>query len=388
MSMVTLSPALHRMFGPENKIEHCSYVLLIAIYTGLSADVPYSWQPVLTAISCVIYAFNRASNLQPYLTGLLLMIEGASTRIFEFLSNAGLSVSRQTVDRAKESLSKDALQHAITLAKSPSQAWILVFDNINLYLRKHHSQRLDHFNDMIHATNAALIQLPPSVEETVFDIQQWLKLQTKRSEFELSKLRPTEDEDNFMATCFDAIIAQAIVDNCPGRKKWSNFKETRHSVYANLPKDRPLSPEKTVATPIGALDVNEGSKAGCVEVIAAVRERLGFTEEEMASKMRLVAGDLLTVRFLRAARAQRQDEADPFDRLAFIHPVAQLFHYEMNAGLMLMKTHAINCVNDAGSLARQKDHLHRIFDINKPSYADAKALISHSLIARILDCLM
>jgi hypothetical protein len=55
---------------------------------------------------------------------------------------------------------------------------------------------------------------------------------------------------------------------------------------------------------------------------------------------------------------------------------------------MLMRTHYGHAVEDPASLAAHKGLLNRKWDVNKPNYAAAKSLIRHSLIARILHCVM
>lgn len=49
-----------------------------------------------------------------------------------------------------------------------------------------------------------------------------------------------------------------------------------------------------------------------------------------------------------------------------------------------MRIHFGNATTDPGSLAKHKGLLDRTWDANKPNYADAKALIRHSLVSRIL----
>lgn len=321
--------------------------------------------------------------------GLLAMIEGSSTRLHNCLHQAGLAISRRTADRARSFLSADAIKYAEDLAKNSPNAWFLTFDNINLYLRKHHQQRLDNANSMIHATNCALIMLPGSIDTTVFSSpQEWLALRSKRALFSPSQLQISDEDDYFMADCFDWMIAQIIADHVPefqGGKIWSQIRRELSKIS---PKDRPLMPEKTVTAPLGVVDINEGSKAGCASVPTEMSAKLNMAKEEMASKVRILGGDNLTTRYLRVAQGELSDDVDVFNRLEYLHPVSQLFHFDMNACSMVLKTHALNYSNDAGSLSRQKDALQRVFDLNKAPYADAKALISHSLIARVKVCLM
>ncbi|KAJ7880206.1 hypothetical protein B0H13DRAFT_1891844 [Mycena leptocephala] len=68
----------------------------------------------------------------------------------------------------------------------------------------------------------------------------------------------------------------------------------------------------------------------------------GFTETEYAAKARIIVGDWLTSNNIRGARRDRKDDINDMERLAYVE------------------------------------------ELKKPNYAGAKALIRHSLIARIL----
>lgn len=321
--------------------------------------------------------------------GLLAMVEGASNRMFGCLNHAGLSVSRLTIERVRKHLSTDALNIAKAVANDDSRPWFLIFDNINIYLRKHHGQRINDLNNMLNITNCAIIRLPSHIKKTVFDTpMEWLSRRMKRKSFNLSVMNLTRDDTQFMAKCFDAMIARMILDHCPNHELWKGRREITRAVYDMMPKVRVLAPHKTETAPLGVVDVNESSKKGCIAVLSAILERLGCTKEWMVSCLRLVAGDYLTVRNLRSAQDQRKDDVNVFERLAYMHPISQLFHFDLNAGLSLMKAHSINTINNAGSISRQKDVLQRSFDINKPSFADAKSMITHSLIARVMTCIM
>ena len=77
-------------------------------------------------------------------------------------------------------------------------------------------------------------------------------------------------------------------------------------------------------------------------------------------------------------------------RLSYVSELSQLFHFDLNASAMVLKTYlgTETALLNASSLSRHKDQLHRTFDVNKAPYSDAKSLIQTSLFARLLDCVM
>ena len=155
-----------------------------------------------------------------------------------------------------------------------------------------------------------------------------------------------------------------------------------------MPQDRPLPPKKTDAHPFGVFNVNEGSKKGIVKVLEAIKDRSTLSWERWSGKMRLILGDWLTSSNLRAARRDRADDVNSMERLEYVEELSNLFHFALQATHMLIQTHYGHAVPDPTSLAVHKGLLGRTWDVNKPNYAAAKALVRHSLIARLLHAVM
>lgn len=89
-----------------------------------------------------------------------------------------MRVKQRTIERLRVRLSEDAIQLAINYVVS-GQLFYIIFDNINIYLRKA-EQRLHHLNEMIHATNAAIIPIP-DVDPKFEDLDAFHKLRGERS---------------------------------------------------------------------------------------------------------------------------------------------------------------------------------------------------------------
>lgn len=113
-----------------------------------------------------------------------------------------------------------------------------------------------------------------------------------------------------------------------------------------------------------------------------------MSKEEFSAKVRILKGDLSTVRNLCGARRDRTDDVDAMEQLIYAQELSELFHWALNAVHMLVQVHLGNSVQDPGSLSNHKDLLGRIWDVNKPDYAAAKSLLRHSFTARLFDCVM
>ncbi|KAK6971389.1 hypothetical protein R3P38DRAFT_3242489 [Favolaschia claudopus] len=305
-----------------------------------------------------IMAFTRdtGANVFPMILGLFLEIGGTSSRILATLSSAGACVSITAIERLKKILSEDAVAHA---------------------------KRLFIKNSMIHATNAAVIALSDAVY-TAENLEAKQKLRGKRAAATGADIIPTDEDKEKMYSSFVGIVMTLIIAYCPGNEEWKERDEMLKAAEDTMASDRPLQPKKSDARPAGVFDVNEGSKKGIIEMLESLQEFTGVDKEQWSSKARIIVGDWLTSNNIRGARRDRMDDVTPMERLEYVEELSALWHFALNATHMIMRLHFGDSVLDPGSLAKHKGLLNRIWDAEKSNYADAKALIRHSLIARIL----
>ncbi|KZS96883.1 hypothetical protein SISNIDRAFT_406895 [Sistotremastrum niveocremeum HHB9708] len=337
-------------------------------------------------LSSILYACNRATNYLSLSMGLFLVIEGASDRTVACLNRMGMCVSKRSVERMRKRLSADAIASARRVIRS-NRRWMWIFDNINIYVCKS-QQRLTNQNNMINATNGAVIALPSWVPNLAFDLGSFHRMRGGRKEFDYTLLRLSSADANFFSTGFKAVIAHLLFRYCPGRKKWANRTVLQQQIAEAMPSVRPIPAEKSQGYPIGAMDVDEGSKKGVIGVMTEFQRQSGLSEQELSASVVIVGGDQLTIKNLRSARNERSRDVSVFHRLSYICELAQLFHYDLNSKTTIFRTHTGTSNINPASLSRHKDVLKRRFDIKKPNYADAKSLIHHSLIARIILGLM
>lgn len=103
--------------------------------------------------------------------------------------------------------------------------------------------------------------------------------------------------------------------------------------------------------------------------------------QKWSSKVRIIVGDWLTSANFRAARRDCHNNVNEMERLGCGEENSALWHHTLQATHMVMHTHYGHAVDDPTSLAAHKGPLNRTWDVSKPNYAAAKALICHSLIA-------
>lgn len=241
---------------------------------------------------------------------------------------------------------------------------------------------------MINATNCAIIGISDVEPFTEADLAEQLALRGGRAKATPADILPTPEDDKIVGQSFVALIAEMIVAFTPGNSRWKDRKDIAAAVAEMMPKDRPLPATQSDARPFGLFDVNEGSKKGVVKVLGSVQERSTLSQRVWSSIWRIFVGDWLTSNNLRAARRDRTDDVDAMERLDYAQELSAPFHFALQATHMIMRTHYGHAVTDPSSLAAHKGLLNRKWDVNKPNYAAAKSLIRHSLIARILHCVM
>ncbi|KAJ7823822.1 hypothetical protein B0H14DRAFT_2597693 [Mycena olivaceomarginata] len=287
-------------------------------YAGFARNPVFA---ILVCLSMLVFVRNRATNVLPLILGLFFKISGTSTRVIQMLSNAGVCVSGDTIERLKE----------------------------------RSQQRLSNTNDMINATNCAIIGINGVESFTPADLTEKLALRGNRAQAKPADILPTPEDNEI----------KMIVAYCPGNGLWHERKEIAAGVAKMMPLDRPLPPEKTDG---------QGSKKGVVKVLQSVQEHSTLSQKIWSSISRIFVGDWLTSNNLRAARRDRTDDINTMERLRTECTMA----LALQATHMIMRTHYGQAVEDPASLAAHKGLLNRKWDVNKPNYA-AKSQVAANI---------
>lgn len=147
--------------------------------------------------------------------------------------------------------------------------------------------------------------------------------------------------------------------------------------------------------PLPAFHIDESSKVGNAEVIKAIMEELGepTLATDFAEKVRLVAGDQLSVARLREVAATRAGNEGGAASLRWALFVPGLFHYKMAATSGLLLAHLGKKNRDTTNPASLHAHntiLGRkpIVATSLPPFRTGRDLIFVSLYARIFHCLL
>lgn len=297
------------------------------------------------------------------------------------------------MQRCLVSLSQNAEERANVFIRTAGRLWGLVYDNINFTLRKA-SQRLDSTTEQLNATTSAVFSLPTkfasAAYEAVLSVADKNKAAGKRSLLSPADLALSPSKQKQMAEALRHQVRMILLTYAPGlQKKNKRNRRVRRSVTTMKPQIRVLSHEKTEFYPLRALAQEEASVAGTIKVVVKLfTQVLRLAEEVVASQLRLLVGDWLTIRNLRLVKDEVAEEFTSFTRMDWIHEASMPFHFQLNAMHMLFRTHLGHpSDNNPSSLEHHRVLLKRSkLDPTKPEYNKAKELLYHSLIARVLDC--
>ena len=298
-----------------------------------------------------------------------------------------------SADTAFAHLSKSATERAVDFVQHRKQLWCLVYDNINLTLRKA-SQRLHNLTEQINATTSAVIALPACFYTETFrnacNVPEKDQPQGRnRREMTLDKLTPTPEEQGQLHLAFRYAVRSLLLDNLEGLADGDARAVIRRKVEAQRPIIRLLdgAGEKTDFFPLPALDQEEASVKGTIRVVQKlICDTLKFTAEKAALVLRFYVGDWLTIRNLRLMKFARRMEGDSWPSMRWVQEAAMPFHFQLNAVFMLNRAHLGESDKDPSCLDRHRARLQRYkLDKKKPEYNQACQLIEHSLIARLLD---
>lgn len=214
------------------------------------------------------------------------------------------------------------------------------------------------------------------------------KRQGLRNLLTLKSLRPSEEQHKQVHAAFKHALRTILLSRLPGKmRKRRHTKVLRKHTKKLKPKIRVLSHEKTQFFPLPALNEEEASVGGTIRVVEKIfTSLLGLAVEFIEAELRLLVGDWLTIRNLRLMKDERRDEFTSFLRFDWVQEVAMPFHFQLNAMYMLFRTH-LGASDNPSSLEHHRSLLRRSkLNIKKPEYNKGKELVTHSLIARLLDC--
>ncbi|KAJ8089939.1 hypothetical protein PM082_018517 [Marasmius tenuissimus] len=379
---------------------------------NLRADVV-----VTSSVLACLGERNHSNNISKVMMGLYLHALGAQRQNITVLSRLGICESYNSMVRnevVKDAAAKKGRVVAVRLqrrashkilegkrlgslpllsasmrehARNLAQTGLMeeVFDNIN-FLLCIGEQKVGSHNTQVNGTCETLLGLwkaLPNHLKTADLIDAFLKA----SALQVSDLLHNNDEKLLFDHCLVHDIVQIIIE-------FSGQDQLR--VYQTTAKQKqPVSlhrieVHKTKVYPLPALNIDKSTIKGVGEVDEAVVKELKLESiEGFWERARLVAGDQLSLARLRALQNIRAGQEDGYECYSWLITVPGVFHIRMADMHGVVFIH-FGEMNNPSCLCRDNATINRlpITLTSLPSFRTCQDLVSVSLYARILHCLL
>ncbi|KAE8228780.1 hypothetical protein CF326_g6278 [Tilletia indica] len=216
----------------------------------------------------------RARNLQlnriQSFIGILLLFQHAPASVHEMLNHLGICVSRKTATNALKSFNEKAITRARKLASDPERVKILLFDNVDLYL-KTFQQSVVNPSNLLNLTMRTLLVLPPEYKQKDVSNETLLPLRRQRS-LRMDQIVDEKDGQFLMRICRVQVInaledaVERLSVSVQKQRTLHLIREVSKNLKTTLGQDC-VSTSATITVPLPILDANEGSIEGVIEVL-------------------------------------------------------------------------------------------------------------------------
>ncbi|KAK0523097.1 hypothetical protein OC834_006030 [Tilletia horrida] len=392
----------------------------------LTASEPkQSFHPSMMLAIALNCRNNKVNRLQAAL-GLMLRFQRASKQTHTLLNRLGVCTSLDAANRHLSLIQQASVDCAQQLMKDSSRVHVLLFDNLDLYVRVRPG-RVATNSHLVNLTTRTLLQLPASFAADAISAQSLAPLNEERA---LSEAEITGNGAYLRQAggLFLALELLRAVDSeqSAGRRREKTtallrtvIEESRDSLRIDE-----LEPEKWDLAPLPLLEVNEGTTTGCLAVLEDTSVMLNVlkdgnddqgerndgndpeadegdtylwdgdwanTEDDARSLERtnvlpeggtlVVVGDLSTHRNVESGLKSRSRHRKREERLDYFRSTFAPWHVHLNYIWAIFRVHfSSDKQGYAASLQRCRDALRRgkaALRQDEPSYNEAWSLIRH-----------
>ncbi|KAE8208824.1 hypothetical protein CF327_g7006 [Tilletia walkeri] len=342
---------------------------------GVSEEVEDALSPkdvkIVTAVSAILSARSPRPNRFQMTVAVMCSLLRVPQLVMRFLNACGISLSARTAHRAMESVSSQSIFQARRLIETHPCRTVLLFDNVNIYV-KHSLQRIITSNVSIALTSRTLFTLPSQCTPLQLDDVRRIAALDRN----MMTMETITGDDRFMDDAAQWHVAAALIPILTiTEDRRSKLKAALRRRLRKRTINR-LDTEKTKIVPLKIMKENEGTVEGTKRVLEVTME--SFKLDKDAPDPFLVAGDLLTVLNVFAARHAASWGKDTLDQLANVYAVAGPWHLLLNWVYGMFRTYG-HC--DAGtSLERMRKILGRgktELDMKRPQFDEGWRLLYH-----------
>ncbi|KAE8257534.1 hypothetical protein A4X13_0g2293 [Tilletia indica] len=368
-------------------------------------------------LSVILRARSQRTNRLQALVGCLLRFHHAPKAVQTLINRLFLSTSRVTSRRHLKALNEKATEQAQDLMRDSSRVKVLLFDNVDIYLRVR-AQRIGAASQLINLTTRTLLRLPESFHSDSITKEKLSPLSGKRK----LALEEVYGDGSFFAESARLLIAQELLESYQqsdagtrGRQQTVQLIIRVVRRLQDVHRKDEIEAKRWDFAPLPLLEENEGSIEGTMAVIENSALTLGIlkdtsaddeipglgTESETgntdsssldlplleqtdilgADGVLLATGDLKSHRNIEAGQNARKRHERDADRMDYVRSIPAPWHLLLNWVWTIFKVHfSQSKVGFSASLERQRDALRRgktALREEQPSFTEAWALIRH-----------
>ncbi|KAF9344028.1 hypothetical protein BGX26_004899 [Mortierella sp. AD094] len=320
---------------------------------------------IITTIGCMLLFLRcRSTSYLQMVLGLYLHSAGARRRVVTTLSNAGLSVSYDTILKAQKALSKDARKRVQEAVRT--QPWFLIYDNINIP-RPRSDQRIGNQDSHEGGTNATIVIGGGITASNIKD--PYLM-------FNVEDLHPTKENLLHFRKSYAYHLIEALKLCCPSAGRFMN----------PAPSINRLPVAQTILHPLPTMRINESTVEGNKDILETVMEKVlelpaVYFED---GRQIIIAGDQMTISRLRSLMEQRRSDDSAYSRLEWMVPLIQLFHLQMLYSTTLIHNYYGTEGNPGIILSNRVLLRRKRVNLQKQDFHAADELLLHSFQALVM----
>lgn len=249
-----------------------------------------------TICSMIAFACNRCHNGLALMNSVTFLASGVPQRVNDYLHSLGLTSSSSTANKCMRTLkekTEEILRHRASLDYVLHP--LITADNIDIMKRVHHV-RVEEKSKIHHGSWAYAHFLPEhlqneikSEEATVRAFQESMK-SSETAPIELYKFLPNEQESIHWKNVIKSQISTALIRHVV-EKDSPSYKYCKKNLSTSPPPIDQIPIEKPDIMMFKMMAASDDSAGGVAEMLEQIRLQSGLSEEEYASKLRVIEGD-------------------------------------------------------------------------------------------------
>lgn len=295
----------------------------------------------------VAYCENRDLNGLQMENGVTMFASGVSNRVNEYLQWSGLSVDRDTVLRAFDTLTECAEKKiAGALHVQRSMRPLICFDNVDMDTRIHH-KRVEKNCRMFHGAWAYLHMLPPHLDSPTLAASASLPSfldcmhNARDKPVDLHQFYPDNDAREHWVQTQKAQLAGALLEYLVA-PLLADKKKTKPILRTQPPPVDPIQMYKPEILITKLMSASDNSAQGVGEFVEQLCRQLAMDAEAFSSAFQVFEGDVGSCRLFECLRMKRFPAGNEPESLKNVLTMAALAHILWNYGLAIWSHHEGN----------------------------------------------